>query len=175
MTMKLTTTTFVSVDGVMQGIGAPDEDRSGGFERGGWTTPLWDNEAATFLNEVYGRADAFLFGRRTYEIFSGSWGAVADPGINPIAAALNSRPKYVASTTLTNPGWANTTVLSSEVAAAVGELRGKPGGELQGPDDRSDRPTPVQLGRQRCRRLDSMAPGRSEPGASSYLRACFAG
>ena len=55
--MKLTTTTFVSVDGVMQGIGSPDEDRSGGFERGGWTTPLWDNEAGTFLNEVYGRAE----------------------------------------------------------------------------------------------------------------------
>ena len=73
--MKLTTTTFVSVDGVMQGIGAPDEDRSGGFERGGWTTPLFDNETATFLNQVYRRADAFLFGRRTYEIFAGSWGA----------------------------------------------------------------------------------------------------
>jgi dihydrofolate reductase len=130
-TMKLTTTTFVSVDGVMQGVGSPDEDRRGGFERGGWTTPLWDTEALAFLNQVYGRADAFLFGRRTYEIFAGSWGTVADPGINPIAAALNSRPKYVASTTLTNPRWANTTVLSSEVAAAVGELRAKSGGELQ--------------------------------------------
>jgi dihydrofolate reductase len=129
--MQLTTTTFVSVDGVMQGIGAPDEDRRGGFERGGWTTPLWDAEAGAFLNQVYGRADAFLFGRRTYEIFAGSWGVVPDPGINPIAMALNSRPKYVASTTLTDPGWANTTVLSSEVAAAVGELRAKPGGELQ--------------------------------------------
>ncbi len=129
--MKLTTTTFVSVDGVMQGIGAPDEDRSGGFERGGWTTPLFDNEAATFLNEVYGRADAFLFGRRTYEIFAGYWGVVADPGINPIAKALNTMPKYVASTTLTGPRWANTTVLSSEVAAAVAELKAKPGRELQ--------------------------------------------
>ncbi len=99
--------------------------------RGGWTTPLWDSEAGTFLNEVYGRADAFLFGRRTYEIFAGSWGTVADPGINPIAAALNSRPKYVASTTLTDPRWANTIVLSTEVAAAVGELRAKSGGELQ--------------------------------------------
>jgi dihydrofolate reductase len=129
--MKLTTTTFVSVDGVMQGIGGPDEDRSGGFERGGWVTPLFDNEAATFLNEVYERADAFLFGRRTYGIFAGYWGAVEDPGINPIAKALNSRPKYVASTTLTDPRWADTTVLSGDVAAAVGELRAKPGGELQ--------------------------------------------
>ena len=69
--MKLTTTTHVSVDGVMQGLGAPDEDRRGGFERGGWAMPLFDNEAATFLDQVYQRADAFLFGRRTYEIFAG--------------------------------------------------------------------------------------------------------
>jgi dihydrofolate reductase len=129
--MKLTTTTMVTVDGVMQGLGGPDEDRRGGFERGGWQAPLWDNEAATFLNEVYGRADAFLFGRRTYEIFAGSWGAWADPGSNPIWTALNSRPKYVASTTLTDPQWADTTVLSGDVAAAVGELKAKLGGELQ--------------------------------------------
>jgi dihydrofolate reductase len=130
-TMKLTTTTMVTVDGVMQGLGGPDEDRSGGFERGGWQAPLWDNEAGTFLNQVYERADALLFGRRTYEIFAGSWGAWADPGSNPIWTALNSRPKYVASTTLTDPQWADTTVLSGEVAAAVGELKAKPGGELQ--------------------------------------------
>jgi hypothetical protein len=72
------------------------------------------------LNQVYQRADALLFGRKTYEIFAGSWGAVADPSINPIATALNTMPKYVASTTLTDPRWADTTVLSSEVAAAVG-------------------------------------------------------
>jgi hypothetical protein len=112
-TMKLTTTTFVSVDGVMQGISGRDEDRSCGFDRGGWTTPIQGNEARTYLYEVYQRADAFLFGRRTYEIFAGSWGAVADPGINPIAKALNTRPKYVASTTLTDPRWADTTVLSA--------------------------------------------------------------
>jgi dihydrofolate reductase len=129
--MKLTTTTMVTVDGVMQGLGAPDEDRSGGFERGGWVTPLFDSEAGTFLNQVYERADAFLFGRRTYEIFAGSWGAWADPGSNPIWTALNSRPKYVASTTLTDPQWADTTVLSGDVAAAVGELKAKLGGELQ--------------------------------------------
>jgi dihydrofolate reductase len=129
--MKLTTVTIVSVDGVMQGLGAPDEDRSGGFERGGWVTPLFDNEAITFLNQVYQRADAFLFGRRTYEIFADSWGAVEDPGINPIASALNTQPKYLVSTTLTEPRWANTTVLSGDVAAAIGELKAKPTGELQ--------------------------------------------
>jgi dihydrofolate reductase len=132
--MKLTTTTHVSVDGVMQGLGAPDEDRSGGFERGGWAIPLFDDEAATFLDQVYQRADAFLFGRKTYDIFAGSWGTGswgANQGNNPISVALNTRPKYVASTTLTDPQWADTTVLSGDVAAAVGELKAKRGGELQ--------------------------------------------
>jgi dihydrofolate reductase len=129
--MKLTTITMVTVDGVMQGLGGADEDRRGGFERGGWVTPFFDDEAATFLNHVYQRADAFLFGRRTYEIFAGSWGTWADPGDHPIWTALNTQPKYVASTTLTEPQWANTTVLSGDVAAAVGELKAKPAGELQ--------------------------------------------
>ena len=132
--MKLTTITHVSVDGVMQGLGGADEDRSGGFERGGWALPLFGGEAETFLAEVFQRADAFLFGRRTYEIFAGSWGTGswgANQGKNPISAALNTRPKYVASTTLTDPQWADTTVLSGDVAAAVGELKAKPGGELQ--------------------------------------------
>ena len=129
--MKLTTITMVTVDGVMQGLGGPDEDRRGGFERGGWVTPYADNEAMTFLNQVYQRADAFLFGRRTYEIFAGSWGTWDDPGDSPIWTALNTKPKYVASTTLTDPRWANTTVLSGDVAAAIGELKAKPAGELQ--------------------------------------------
>jgi len=129
--MKLTTTTMVTVDGVMQGLGGPDEDRSGGFERGGWVTSYADAEGMAIIAEIYQRADAFLFGRRTYEIFAGSWGTWDDPGDSPIWTALNSQPKYVASTTLTDPQWANTTVLSGEVAAAVGELKAKPGGELQ--------------------------------------------
>jgi dihydrofolate reductase len=129
--MRLTTTTIVTVDGVMQGLGAPDEDRSGGFERGGWVTPVFDDEAMTFLNQVYERADAFLFGRRTYEIFAGSWGTWDDPGESPVWTALNTQPKYVASTTLTDPLWANTTVLSGDLAAAIGELKAKRGGELQ--------------------------------------------
>jgi dihydrofolate reductase len=128
--MKLTTVTNVSVDGVMQGLGGPEEDRSGGFERGGWALPLFDDEAAAFVYEVFQRADAFLFGRRTYEIFAGYWGAMEDEA-HPIAAALNTRPKYVASTTLGDPQWADTTVLSGDVAAAVGELKAEPGGELQ--------------------------------------------
>jgi len=132
--MKLTTVTHVSVDGVMQGLGGLDEDRRGGFERGGWAPPLFVDEAATFLDGVFQRADAFLFGRRTCEIFAGSWGTGswgANQGNNPISVALNTRPKYVASTTLSDPQWADTTVLSGDVAAAIGELKAKPAGELQ--------------------------------------------
>jgi dihydrofolate reductase len=127
--MKLTTTTQVSVDGVMQANGGPNW-LDVGFERGGWARPLFDSEARTFVDQVYQRADAFLFGRRTYEFFAGYWG-VMDPGSGPIADALNTRPKYVASTTLTDPQWADTTVLSGDLAAAIGELKAKLAGELQ--------------------------------------------
>jgi len=128
--MKLTTTTQVSVDGVMQGNGGRHPDLDPGFERGGWARPLFDNEAMTFVDEVYQRADAFLFGRRTYEVFAGYWG-VMDPGSSPIADALNTRPKYLASNMLTEPRWADTTVVSGDLAAAIGELKARPGGELQ--------------------------------------------
>ena len=128
--MKLTTTTMVTVDGVMQGLGGPDEDRRGGFERGGWAAPTGDNESSTFLIETYQRADAFLFGRWTYEVFAGYWG-VMDPGANPIARALNTRPKYLVSTTITEPQWADTTVFSRDVAAAIGGLKATSEGELQ--------------------------------------------
>ena len=133
-TMKLTTITHITVDGVMQGLGGSDEDRRGGFERGGWALPLFGGEAATFLDEAFQRADAFLFGRRTYEIFAGSWGTGswgANQGDNPISVALNTRPKYVASITLTDPQWADTTVLSGDVAAAIRNLKTEQGRELQ--------------------------------------------
>jgi dihydrofolate reductase len=129
--MKLTTVTHVSVDGVMQGLGGADEDRRGGFERGGWALPLFGGTGATFLEEIFQRADAFLLGRRTYEIFAGSWGALPEMAALPIGVALNAKPKYVASTTLTDPQWADTTVLSGDLAAAIGELKAKSEGELQ--------------------------------------------
>lgn len=114
----------------MQGLGGADEDRRGGFERGGWAIPLLDTEAGDYLSQVYDGAAAFLFGRRTYEIFAPYWGAMINPSTNPIAAALNSRPKYVASTSLTDPQWAGTTVLAGDLATAIGELKAHHHGEL---------------------------------------------
>ena len=129
--MKLTTMTQVTLDGVMQGNGAPSDDRSNGFERGGWARGAGDDETRTFITQTFQRAEAFLFGRRTYELFSGSWGSTGQMRAHPIGVALNEAPKYVASTTLTAPRWDDTTVLHGDLAAAIGELKAKPGGELQ--------------------------------------------
>jgi dihydrofolate reductase len=129
--VKLMTMTQVTVDGVMQGNGgASDEDRRSGFERGGWAMGVFANETLAFITETYESADAFLFGRQTYDVFAPYWGAM-DPGSHPIADALNTKPKFLASTTITDPQWADTTVLSGDLAAAIAELKAKPGGELQ--------------------------------------------
>jgi dihydrofolate reductase len=122
----------MSLDGVMQGLGGVNEDRRGGFTRGGWAAPLFDAETAAALGAIYAGADAFLFGRWTYEVFAGSWGAVKQiPADNPIALALNTKPKFVASQSLTEPKWADTTVLSGDIEAAVRDLKARPGGEVQ--------------------------------------------
>ena len=129
--MKLTTMTQVTLDGVMQGNGATSDDRRNGFERGGWALGAGDDETRTFITQTFQGAEAFLFGRRTYELFSGSWGAIDQMRAHPVGVALNEAPKYVASTTLTAPRWADTTVLRGDLAAEIGELKAKPGGELQ--------------------------------------------
>jgi dihydrofolate reductase len=130
--MKLTAMAQITVDGVVQGNGhASDEDRRSGFERGGWARGAGDDETRTLITQTYQRADAFLFGRRTYELFAGSWGAAEEMRAHPVGVALDKTPKYVASTTLTEPRWADTTVLSGDLAAAIRELKARPGGELQ--------------------------------------------
>ena len=128
--MRLTSIAQVSVDGVMQGPGAnPVADDVGVFERRGWAH--FDAEAGSIMDEVFSRAGAFLFGRKTYEHFAETWGSWADPGNSPIWSALHTRPKHVVSTALTNPGWAGTTVISGDVEAAIRKLKSKAGGELQ--------------------------------------------
>lgn len=123
--------TQISVDGVMQGIGNASEDRRDRFERGGWALGKGDDDTRTLITQTYQRAEAFLFGRWTYELFAGSWGSLDPMRAHPIGAALNKAPKYVASKTLADPTWSNTTVLRGDLTTAINELRSKPGGELQ--------------------------------------------
>ena len=126
--MKLTATMMLSLDGVYQGPGGPDEDRRGGFERGGWVAPLFDEEGGRFVTSVFERADALLLGRRTWEIFEAYW-PHHDEG-DPVSHGINVLPKYVPSSTLKDPGW-NTHVIAGDVEAAVRELKAMPGRELQ--------------------------------------------
>jgi len=130
--MKLMSHTQITVDGVMQGNGgATQEDKRSGFERGGWAMGVFDDQSLEFIVKTYQSADAFLFGRKTYEVFAASWGKVADMRVHPIGEALNEKPKYVVSNTIANPKWAGTTVLSGDVEAEIRKLKAKPGGELQ--------------------------------------------
>lgn len=128
--MRLTTTIFLSLDGVYQAPGAPDEDARGGFRRGGWQYPYVDDDFGGLVDAWFDRADAFLLGRRTYEIFAAFWPKVTDPD-NPVATKLNSLPKYVASRAEWQPEWAGTTRLAGDLAESVAELKRHPGRELQ--------------------------------------------
>jgi dihydrofolate reductase len=126
--MKLMATMMVTLDGVYQGPGGPDEDRRGGFERGGWTEAHADAEMGPILTEMFERADALLLGRKTWEIWEPYWPQHDD---NPFGHRINVLPKYVPSTTLKDPTWQNTHVLDGDVEAAVRELKARPGRELQ--------------------------------------------
>jgi dihydrofolate reductase len=126
---KLTMTTFLTLDGVMQAPGAPLEDASGGFEHGGWLVPYADVDMGSFMTEVFERADAFLLGRGTYQIFASHWPRVTDPK-DTIAGTLNRLPKHVASKTLERVDWHNS-ALVRDVTAEVSALKSRYSRELQ--------------------------------------------
>lgn len=128
--MKLTVTTFVSLDGVMQGPGGPDEDRTGGFELGGWLPAFMTPEAGEFVGEWFSHADAFLLGRRTFETFAGYWPQVTDPN-DPVASRMNSQTKHVVSRTINSSPWPNTEFITGDLRTAVEAITSSDGDEVQ--------------------------------------------
>jgi dihydrofolate reductase len=127
--MKLTVGTFVTLDGVMQAPGAPEEDRSGGFDHGGWLVPFFDNMMMRVMTDWIRGVDGLLLGRKTYEIFAAHWPFVT--GDDPIAAKFNSVRKYVVSRTLDRVDWNNSTLLNGDVVERIKNLKREPGNELQ--------------------------------------------
>jgi len=128
--MRLVLTQFVTLDGVYQGPGAPDEDTTDGFTRGGWMVPHMDPAFITIAAGWLEHAGALLLGRRTYEAFATAWPQNTDPD-DPFAERMNALPKYVASQSLTETTWQPATILSGDVVAQVAALKAQPGGELQ--------------------------------------------
>jgi dihydrofolate reductase len=128
--MKLTMTTFLSLDGVMQGPGGPDEDRRDGFDQGGWLVPYFDEDGGKLVDDWFAAADAFLLGRKTYEIFAAYWPKVTDEN-DPVASRLNSLPKHVVSTTLDKVEWNNSTLIKGDAVEEIAKLKQQPGRELQ--------------------------------------------
>ena len=192
--MRLTLHTFLTLDGVMQAPGGPGEDPDGHFEHGGWSFPYGDQDFGAAMVGWFANADAFLLGRKTYEIFSGHWPHVTDAD-DPIAGKLNALPKHIVSTTLHSVGWYNSSLLGGDVAAEVAKLKEQPGNELQVHGSGGLAQTLIEhdlvdeyrllasrstsaLGRsssptaRRQRRSDSPAP-RRQPPESSSVRTCL--
>ncbi|MCP2255969.1 Dihydrofolate reductase [Prauserella aidingensis] len=128
--MKIALTEFVTLDGVSQGPGSPDEDTTDGFTRGGWLVPFLDETFVRRTSEWLDLADGLLLGRRTYEAFARDWPQITDPD-DPFTGRMNALPKYVVTNTLTAGTWHPTTVLAGDPVQAVSELRSRPGRELQ--------------------------------------------
>lgn len=128
--MQLTVTTFTSVDGVMQGPGGRDEDRSDGFGLGGWLVPYVDEEFGEIVDDIFSRAGEILLGRATYETFYPYWSQLADSD-DIVASRLNNLPKHVATNSRETLEWKNSRVISGDVAAEIRRLKERSGGELQ--------------------------------------------
>lgn len=128
--MRLTVHMFLTLDGVLQSPGAPDEDPDGPYEHGGWSAPYDDDDFGAAMVGWFEHADAFLLGRKTYQIFSSFWPTMTDPE-DPIASRLNALPKFVASTTLDSVDWHGSTLLGGDLVSEVTKLKEQPGEELQ--------------------------------------------
>jgi dihydrofolate reductase len=127
---KLVVSEFLTLDGVMQSPGYPDEDPSGGFEHGGWQQPLMDDAAGAEIMEGMAATDALLLGRITYEIFAGYWPSAAVD--DPMAKTINSFTKYVVSTTMREPlDWKDSHVIAGDVPGEVAKLKQKSGKDIQ--------------------------------------------
>jgi dihydrofolate reductase len=128
--MELIVTTFVTMDGVMQGPGGVQEDPSNGFDQGGWLPPFVDEDFGQIMDAWMRRADEILLGRTTYDMMFPYWSQVADSD-EVVARQLNNLPKHIVSRTLRSPEWKNSSVIDGDVVEAVKALKDKPGGELQ--------------------------------------------
>ena len=127
---KLVVAEFLTLDGVMQAPGDPNEDRSGGFDKGGWQLAYFDDAFANSMNEGFARTGSYLFGRRTYEIFAKWW--PNQPADDPLAPIFNNAPKYVVSNSLKEPlSWQNSTVISGDVPAEIRKLKQGDGKDIQ--------------------------------------------
>ncbi|HCI12420.1 MAG: riboflavin biosynthesis protein RibD [Gallionellales bacterium GWA2_60_142] len=126
---KLIASTFVSLDGIMQAPGGPEEDTTGGFALGGWTFNYWDEAMDVSASGFDGKDRELLLGRRTYEIFDAYW--PYQPEDDPIARTLNTAKKHVVSRTLKTLQWNNSTLLQGDVVTAVIALKAQPGPDLQ--------------------------------------------
>jgi dihydrofolate reductase len=118
---RLALVEFLTLDGVMQGFGGPDEDREGGFEHGGWGGPYASEEIGQRAGQGIGASTAYLFGRKTYEHMAARW--PYEPEENPIARHLNATPKYVVTRTLTSLDWAGSQILDGDVVESVNDLK----------------------------------------------------
>jgi dihydrofolate reductase len=127
---RLIINTFLTLDGIMQAPGGTEEDTSNDFDLGGWLVPYADEDMGKIITEIFAEADCFLLGRKTYEIFAAYWPLVHDEN-NPVAAALNSLPKYVVSKTLNTVEWNNSILLKDNIVEEIKKLKSKPGREIQ--------------------------------------------
>jgi dihydrofolate reductase len=126
----ITIATFMTLDGIMQGPGGPDEDRDGGFEHGGWSFPYFSDDMGEVIGDAFANAECFLLGRKTYEIFAASWPNFPDKD-DPVASKLNNLPKYVVSTTLDKADWQPTTIIKGNIPTEVAKLKDQYAGEMQ--------------------------------------------